>query len=310
MGKNNYQLVEEQECYVVQECAEEEVRTFSTIANKDEILQMYLRDIGKVKLLSRESENSIGKIIKTGKKDEAAVAKKKLIQANLRLVVSIAKKYVGQGILFMDLVQEGSIGLMKAADRFDYSRGFKFSTYATWWIKQAIIRAIANQARAIRIPVHMSDKIRMLKRAIVELSRDDKPEPTNEELAEYLKITPRKVASIKRAMSKEPVSLNTPVAEDLSLEDYIADDEQKMPDFHIEKLCLTRDVLNALEMLSEKEQFIIRHRFAIGEEKTKTLEELGGLLGFSKERIRQIECEALKKLRKSENTRELKNYLM
>jgi len=317
MGKNNtYNLVDEN-CFDMHECAvqeegnaKEEVRTFNTIANKDEILQMYLKDIGKVKLLSRDSEQAIGKIIKEGKNDEASIAKKKLIQANLRLVVSIAKKYVGQGILFMDLVQEGSIGLMKAAERFDYTKGFKFSTYATWWIKQTIIRAIANNARAIRIPVHMSDKIRMMKRAINDLTTDENIQPSNEQLAAYLKITPRKVASIKRAMIKEPVSLNTPIAEDLCLEDYIADDEMRMPEKDIERTCLSDDVTGALEKLSEKEQFILKHRFAIGEEKTKTLEELGNMMGFSKERIRQIECEALKKLRKSEEVKELKDYLI
>lgn len=288
---------------------DEEVKTFNTIANKDEILQMYLKDIGKIKLLNRTNETMIGKAIKEGTKKEAKIARKKLIQANLRLVVSIAKKYTGQGILFMDLVQEGSLGLIKAAERFDYTKGFKFSTYATWWIKQTIIRAIANNSRTIRIPVHMSDKIRALKRAIVKLSVDLGREPDDNELADYLKIDIKKVQTAKKAMIKEPVSLDTPVAQDLCLEDYIKDDIGKMPDIKTEKEFLYKDILKALDILSEKERFILINRFGISGRKTKTLEELGKILGFSKERIRQIEGEALKKLRKAKETAELKNYL-
>ena len=287
----------------------EEIKTFNTIANKDEILQMYLKDTGKIKLLNRTNETMIGKAIKEGTKKEAKIARKKLIQANLRLVVSIAKKYTGQGILFMDLVQEGSLGLIKAAERFDYTKGFKFSTYATWWIKQTIIRAIANNSRTIRIPVHMSDKIRALKRAIVKLSVDLGREPDDNELADYLKMDIKKVQTAKKAMIKEPVSLDTPVAQDLCLEDYIKDDIGKMPDIKTEKEFLYKDILKALDILSEKERFILINRFGISGRKTKTLEELGKILGFSKERIRQIEGEALKKLRKAKETAELKNYL-
>ncbi len=288
---------------------QEEIKTFSTIANKDEILQMYLKDIGRIKLLNKNSEMALGKIIKEGSRKEAQIAKKKLVQANLRLVVSIAKKYTGQGILFMDLVQEGSLGLIKAAQRFDYSKGFKFSTYATWWIKQTIIRAIANSSRSIRIPVHMSDKIRTLKKAIVKLSVQKGSEPTDEELSDYLKIDEKKVKTIKRAMIKEPVSLDTPVAQDLCLEDYISDDEHKMPEIDTEKKFLNNDIINILDILNQKERFIILNRFGLGGRKTKTLEELGKILGFSKERIRQIECEALKKLRRSQEAKSLKDYL-
>ena len=288
---------------------QEEIKTFSTIANKDEILQMYLKDIGRIKLLNKSSEMALGKVIKEGSRKEAQIAKKKLVQANLRLVVSIAKKYTGQGILFMDLVQEGSLGLIKAAQRFDYSKGFKFSTYATWWIKQTIIRAIANSSRSIRIPVHMSDKIRTLKKAIVKLSVKKGSEPTDEELSDYLKIDEKKVKSIKRAMIKEPVSLDTPVAQDLCLEDYISDDEHKMPEIDTEKKFLNNDIINILDILNQKERFIILNRFGLGGRKTKTLEELGKILGFSKERIRQIECEALKKLRRSQEAKSLKDYL-
>ena len=293
----------------LEEEEQEEIKTFSTIANKDEILQMYLKDIGRVKLLNRNSEIALGKTIKEGSRKEAQIAKKKLVQANLRLVVSIAKKYTGQGILFMDLVQEGSLGLIKAAQRFDYSKGFKFSTYATWWIKQTIIRAIANSSRSIRIPVHMSDKIRMLKKAIVKLSVQKGSEPTDEELSDYLKIDVKKVKSIKRAMIKEPVSLDTPVAQDLCLEDYISDDENKLPEISTEKEFLNKDIISILDILNQKERFIILNRFGLGERKTKTLEELGKILGFSKERIRQIENEALKKLRRSQEAKSLKDYL-
>ncbi len=293
----------------LEEEEQEEIKTFSTIANKDEILQMYLKDIGRVKLLNRNSEIALGKTIKEGSRKEAQIAKKKLVQANLRLVVSIAKKYTGQGILFMDLVQEGSLGLIKAAQRFDYSKGFKFSTYATWWIKQTIIRAIANSSRSIRIPVHMSDKIRMLKKAIVKLSVQKGSEPTDEELSDYLKIDVKKVKSIKRAMIKEPVSLDTPVAQDLCLEDYISDDENKLPEISTEKEFLNKDIISILDILNQKERFIILNRFGLGERKTKTLEELGRILGFSKERIRQIENEALKKLRRSQEVKSLKDYL-
>lgn len=286
-----------------------EIKTFSTIANKDEILQMYLKDIGRIKLLNKNSEMALGKTIKEGSRKEAQIAKKKLIQANLRLVVSIAKKYTGQGILFMDLVQEGSLGLIKAAQRFDYTKGFKFSTYATWWIKQTIIRAIANSSRSIRIPVHMSDKIRMLKKAMVKLSVDEGREPTDCELGDYLKMDEKKIKAIKKAMIKEPVSLDTPVAQDLCLEDYIADCESKMPEINTEKEFLNKDIIGILDILNQKERFILINRFGLGGRKTKTLEELGKILGFSKERIRQIECEALKKLRRSQEAKSLKDYL-
>jgi RNA polymerase primary sigma factor len=309
MGNMNVYADDVQYCEFLHEGDESEPKTFNTIANKDEILQMYLKDIGKVKLLSRACENTIGKTIKEGKKNEAAIAKKKLIQANLRLVVSIAKKYTGQGLLFMDLVQEGSIGLMKAAERFDYTRGFKFSTYATWWIKQTIIRAIANNSRAIRIPVHMSDKIRALKRATAELMKSTDVEPTLEEIAARMKMSERKVLAIKQAVIKEPVSLSTPVADDLSVEDYICDSAQNGPEHKAECKYLAKDVRKALEALSEKERFILKNRYAIGVDEVKTLEELGTILGFSKERIRQIACEALKKIKKSKDAMELRAYL-
>ena len=288
----------------------EDIKTFNVIVNKDEVLQMYLKDVSRIKLLNREDEIEVGRKIKEGTKKEAIIAKKKLIQANLRLVISIAKRYTGQGILFMDLVQEGSLGLIKAASRFDYKKGFKFSTYATWWIKQTIIRAIANNSRSIRIPVHMGDKIRNLKKAIVKLSVDLGREPTDEELSKYLKISIKKIKVIKDSVIKEPVSFHTPIAQDLTLEDYIADTYENSPNQRIENIDFKKDIYSALDILNDRERFIILNRFGLGERKTKTLEELGKILGFSKERIRQIEMEGLKKLRKSEETQYLKEYLL
>lgn len=295
--------------YINFENKEEEPKTFSVITNKDEVLQMYLKDVSRVKLLKKDEELEVGRKIKEGTKKEAIIAKKKLIQANLRLVISIAKRYTGQGVLFMDLVQEGSLGLIKAAQRFDYKKGFKFSTYATWWIKQTIIRAIANNSRSIRIPVHMGDKIRNLKRAVVKLSVDLGHEPNDEELAKYLKTTPKKVRLIKESIIKEPVSFATPVAQDLSLEDYISDTIENTPNQRVEKIDFKKDIMSSLNLLNNKERFVILNRFGLGNRKVRTLEELGKILGFSKERIRQIEMEGLKKLRKSEQTQYLKEYL-
>ena len=179
---------------------EQEPKTFSCISKEDDLLQMYLKDVGKTKLLSSKEEQTLGKIIKEGKYEDALKAKKALVQANLRLVISIAKKYVGQGVLFLDLVQEGSVGLIRAAEKFDYTKSFKFSTYATWWIKQTIIRAISNNSRAIRIPVHMADKIRKYKKAILDLSFELNREPTEKEIALKMDISLRRLQGIKKAI--------------------------------------------------------------------------------------------------------------
>jgi RNA polymerase primary sigma factor len=275
----------------------------------DDILQMYLRDVGRKKMLTGPEEIELGRKIREGQRKEAKEAKIILVQANLRLVVSIAKKYVGQGVLFMDLVQEGSLGLIRASERFDYRRGFKFSTYATWWIRQTIIRCIANTSRTIRIPVHMSDKIRQLKKTKLDLSLELGREPTLEELGQKMQIPVDKVANIKKAMAREPISLDMPIGEDLFLEDYVPDDMYITPHNKAVSSLLHEDIFEALSILTEREQKILKERFGLNGENSKTLEELGRIFGFSKERIRQIEETAIKKLRMSQQIRHLKDYI-
>ncbi len=293
-----------------QEVSIETAETFSTIVKKNDILQNYLKDIGRIKLLKTSEERELGKAIKEGGRSKAAqLAKKKLVQANLRLVVSIAKKYIGQGVLFMDLVQEGSLGLIKAAEKFDYSRGFKFSTYATWWIKQSIVRAISNHSRTIRIPVHMTDKIRLYKKVSADLSAQLGREPTDEEIGKKLGLSSKKLDNIKNAIFKDPVSLDTPIAEDLVLEDYVADDSYKSPDATTQSTFLYKDVMSMLDFLNQREKTILINRFGLDGHNKKTLEEIGKALGFSKERIRQIENIAIRKLKEKGEISHLKEYL-
>lgn len=288
---------------------QEEITSFNSIVYKDDILQMYLKDIGKTKLLKRGEEQELGKIILEGDKHKALIAKKKLVQANLRLVVSIAKKYTGQGVLFMDLVQEGSLGLIKAANKFDYSKGFKFSTYATWWIRQTIVRAIANNSKVIRVPVHMIDKIRLVKKAMFDINYTTGHEATVEEISQKLKMPEKQVTMVLNTIKLEPVSLDTPIADNLSLEDYISDDNYVSPENNTQNNLLKIHVEKILKGLNQKERKILIGRFGIDGSKPKTLEELGKDMGFSKERIRQIECIALKKLRGTEHIKHLKDYL-
>lgn len=289
---------------------EDKVATFNCISLEDDILQDYLKEIGKIKLLNFQQEKELGKIIKEDQTQEQILAKNKLIQANLRLVVSIAKKYVGQGVAFMDLVQEGSLGLIKATEKFDYTKGFKFSTYATWWIKQTIIRAIANQAKMIRIPVHMIDKIRNYKKALIKLTVELNREPTTDELSEYLNLTHRQIGMVKKSIVQEPVSLETPVAEDLMLYDYIADDENFSPDNLANRKMRFDDIIKSLlSKLNEREKKIIVLRFGLFGEKARTLKEVGDILGLSKERIRQLEGEILSRFRLDKKITWLKEYL-
>ena len=289
--------------------SDSEPKTFSCIAKDDDLLQMYLKEVGKTKLLSSKEELFLGQTIKEGKKEESERAKKKLVQANLRLVISIAKRYVGQGVLFLDLVQEGSIGLIRAAEKFDYTKAFKFSTYATWWIKQTIIRAISNNARSIRIPVHMTDKIRKYKKAVLDLTFEFNREPSEKEIAKKMGLSLKRVQSIKRAIIKEPVSLDTPVTDDLNIQDYIEDKSYKSPEEQAQVSDLFSSIPHLLGFLDERERQILRHRFGLNNTQPKTLEQLGKILGFSKERIRQLEDLAIKKLRVNSEIKTFKEFL-
>ena len=299
-------LLREVSSYNYDENTGEEIKTFNSIAHEDDILQFYLKEIGKIKLLKSEEEKQLGKLIKE-KKD--IVAKRKLIQANLRLVVSIAKRYVGQGVLFMDLVQEGSIGLIRAAEKFDYSKNFKFSTYATWWIKQSIIRAIANHSKTIRIPVHMADKIRKYKSAYVILSTDFGREPTEQELADFLCVSISKLQKIKNSIILEPISLETSVTDDLCLRDFIEDKSCNNPEEQTKDTFLKLGIPELFNVLTEREKSVITHRFGINFEKPKTLAEVGDMLGYSKERIRQIEENALTKMRRFSKTNHMRDFI-
>ena len=284
-------------------------KTFSSIVNNDDILQMYLKEIGKKKMLTKAEEVELGRKIQEGTPREREQAKKELVQANLRLVVSIAKKYIGQGVLFMDLVQEGSLGLIKAAEKFDYKKNFKFSTYATWWIKQTIIRAISNHSRTIRIPVHMLEKIRKYKRACSLVSVNSDMECDVETIAKLSGLDAKKINEVKSALKREPVSLDTYVTDDLCIQDYVEDTSYSSPENNAQKLLQQKDIVRLLKALDKREEEIIKKRFGIDNDEPRTLEQIGKTLGFSKERIRQLEDIAIQKLRKVEQVENLKTYL-
>ena len=269
-------------------------------------VRMYLKEIGKVSLLSADEEIELAKRMEKG--DEAA--KKRLAEANLRLVVSIAKRYVGRGMLFLDLIQEGNLGLIKAVEKFDYRKGYKFSTYATWWIRQAITRAIADQARTIRIPVHMVETINKLIRVSRQLLQELGREPTPEEIAEEMDMPVDRVREILK-ISQEPVSLETPIGEeeDSHLGDFIQDDNVPVPADAAAFTLLKEQLVEVLSTLTDREQKVLRLRFGLDDGRASTLEEVGKEFNVTRERIRQIEAKALRKLRHPSRSRKLKDYL-
>ncbi|KPB05290.1 MULTISPECIES: RNA polymerase sigma factor RpoD [Bacillaceae] len=269
-------------------------------------VRMYLKEIGRVDLLSAEEEISLANRIEEGDEE----AKRRLAEANLRLVVSIAKRYVGRGMLFLDLIQEGNMGLIKAVEKFDYRKGFKFSTYATWWIRQAITRAIADQARTIRIPVHMVETINKLIRVQRQLLQDLGREPSPEEIAEDMDLTPDKVREILK-IAQEPVSLETPIGEedDSHLGDFIEDQDATSPSDHAAYELLKEQLEDVLDTLTDREENVLRLRFGLDDGRTRTLEEVGKVFGVTRERIRQIEAKALRKLRHPSRSKRLKDFL-
>ena len=269
-------------------------------------VRMYLKEIGKVPLLSADEEVELAKRMAEGDED----AKKRLAEANLRLVVSIAKRYVGRGMLFLDLIQEGNLGLIKAVEKFDYPKGFKFSTYATWWIRQAITRAIADQARTIRIPVHMVETINKLIRVSRQLLQELGREPTPEEIAAELDMPVERVREILK-ISQEPVSLETPIGEeeDSHLGDFIQDDNVPVPAEAAAQTLLKEQLDEVLDTLTEREQKVLRLRFGMDDGRARTLEEVGKEFDVTRERIRQIEAKALRKLRHPSRSRKLRDYL-
>ncbi len=308
-----YNALNENQIQVVSENAEDDTDDDSTSTESltkdltiNDPVRMYLKEIGQIKLLTNEEEAELADRIVTGDEEAKAI----LAEANLRLVVSIAKRYVGRGMLFLDLIQEGNIGLMKAVEKFDVSKGYKFSTYATWWIRQAITRAIADQARTIRVPVHMVETINKLARVERQLTLELNREPTEEELSKKMGTTVEKIRDIYK-ISQEPVSLETPIGEedDSHLGDFIPDETNMSPeDFAINEL-LKDEISEVLLTLTEREEKVIRLRFGLEDGRPRTLEEVGQLFGVTRERIRQIEAKALRKLRHPSRSRKLKDYL-
>jgi len=275
----------------------------------DDPVRMYLREIGRIKLLTADEEIDLArKIIQGG--NVGAIAKRKLVQANLRLVVSIAKKYVGRGMLFLDLIQEGNLGLIRAAEKFDHERGYKFSTYATWWIRQAITRAIADQARTIRIPVHMVETINKLKKVTRKLAQELSRKPTEDELAQEMNISISKLREIIK-VAQEPLSLETPIGkeEDSRLGDFIEDKDADAPVKTVAHELLREDLAEVLSGLSPRERDVLRLRFGMDDGRQRTLEEVGQLFGVTRERIRQIEAKALRKLRHPNRSKRLREYV-
>jgi RNA polymerase primary sigma factor len=318
-----YEFLGEQGIELVGESDEEEDPDIKQLAKDDEEfdlndlsvppgvkindpVRMYLKEIGRVDLLSAEEEINLAERIEQGDEE----AKRRLAEANLRLVVSIAKRYVGRGMLFLDLIQEGNMGLIKAVEKFDYRKGFKFSTYATWWIRQAITRAIADQARTIRIPVHMVETINKLIRVQRQLLQDLGREPSPEEIGEDMDLSPEKVREILK-IAQEPVSLETPIGEedDSHLGDFIEDQDATSPSEHAAYELLKEQLEDVLDTLTDREENVLRLRFGLDDGRTRTLEEVGKVFGVTRERIRQIEAKALRKLRHPSRSKRLKDFL-
>lgn len=325
------QIIEEEEV---------DISNFDTLPSSikvDDPVRMYLKEIGKIQLLTFEQETELAKIILRANQamdqlesmeedgydlnsaecqelkalvDEGEKAKNKLVEANLRLVVSIAKKYVGRGLQFLDLIQEGNMGLMKAVEKYDYERGYKFSTYATWWIRQAITRAVADQARTIRIPVHMVETINKLVRVQRQLVQELSREPSPDEVAERMGIPVEKVQQIQK-IAQEPISLESPVGEeeDSSLGDFIADKVSLNPEEYTAKEMLKNELNEVLDGLTDREEKVLRMRFGLLDGRTRTLEEVGKEFGVTRERIRQIEAKALRKLKHPSRSRKLRDYM-
>ena len=282
---------------------DKEASASDTIVSTDDPVRIYLKEIGRVPLLTPDEETEIAEKILDGDEE----ASRRLVEANLRLVVSIAKRYLGRGMQFLDLIQEGNLGLMKAVEKFDHTKGFKFSTYATWWIRQAITRAIADQARTIRIPVHMGETINKIKKASSQLLHENGHEPSIEEIAEYLNTPVDRIREAMRA-SQEPVSLETPIGEeeDSHLGDFIPDDSAITPQDAASQSMLKEQLNSVLSTLTPREEKVIRLRFGLDDGRPRTLEEVGEVFEVTRERIRQIEAKALRKLRHPSRSKKLK----
>ena len=298
----------DQEIQAIDDPNEEDLEDLSVPEgiNVDDHVRMYLKEIGKVPLLSADEEIEFARLRSEGDEE----AKKRLTEANLRLVVSIAKRYVGRGMLFLDLIQEGNLGLIKAVEKFDYTKGYKFSTYATWWIRQAITRAIADQARTIRIPVHMVETINKLIRVSRQLLQELGREPSPEEIAKEMGMSLEKVREVMK-IAQEPVSLETPIGEeeDSHLGDFIPDDDAPAPSEAASFMLLKEQLMDVLNTLTPREEKVLRLRFGLEDGRARTLEEVGGVFDVTRERIRQIEAKALRKLRHPSRSKKLKDFL-